>query len=423
MVKKNNQAIRAGQDGPDSSPENVNSSYQSGSCLTTRSDAGDRPHRSQLHHFAEDTTGGTSKCLQGNGDLNSSPLERVINALKQGGFEPKQSSSEKWRSQCPGHSGDGQSLNISVGEDERVLLKCFARECSLESILTPLKLKSRDLFPPKSVPKNRQARRQDEAHARKNETKKITFRDAQSMRSYLTKKHGTVAASWAYEKPDKSESFRIYRCDVVKPSKEDPAALGKEYRPFRPVEEGWAIGRPAGPLPLYRLSELAGAGQVFVVEGEKCVDVARQLGLTATTSAHGANSAHKTDWTPLSGKRVIILPDHDPAGDKYAQEVVRQLAKLEVKPAVAIVILPGLSRNGDDIEQFTQMRKDEGMTDEQIGQEVLGLAIAAVPMELDDDTDDDDEQESILRVPTQKNTEAAGKPREPEPGGSSAETG
>ena len=63
----------------------------------------------------------------------------------------------------------------------------------------------------------------------------------------------------------------------------------------------------------------------MIVEGEKCADVARSLGFTATTSAHGAKSARKTDWKPLQGRDVVILPDYDAAGEHYATEVARMV--------------------------------------------------------------------------------------------------
>jgi putative DNA primase/helicase len=96
------------------------------------------------------------------------------------------------------------------------------------------------------------------------------------------------------------------------------------------------------PRPLYALPKIVTASlevPIIVVEGEKCADAGNcYLGSIAifTTSAHGANAAHGTDWSPLSGRKVYIWPDHDPNGHKYA-ETVAKLAKQAEAKYVAIL--------------------------------------------------------------------------------------
>jgi hypothetical protein len=50
-----------------------------------------------------------------------------------------------WTARCPGHEDHKNSLKIDIGEDQRVLLKCFAG-CSTEAIVMALGLQLRDLF-------------------------------------------------------------------------------------------------------------------------------------------------------------------------------------------------------------------------------------------------------------------------------------
>ena len=60
-------------------------------------------------------------------------------------------------------------------------------------------------------------------------------------------------------------------------------------------------------------------------------------GIPATTAMSGANTAvEKTDWSPLAGKRVIIWPDNDAAGQKYAVNCASAVAKAG---ATSVVIL------------------------------------------------------------------------------------
>jgi hypothetical protein len=75
------------------------------------------------------------------------------------------------------------------------------------------------------------------------------------------------------------------------------------------------------------------------------------MGFRATTSAHGARSPGKTDWSPLAGKDVLILPDHDPEGEAYAAAVTGILLNLEPKPTVRILRLD-VPNEGDDLADW-----------------------------------------------------------------------
>lgn len=108
------------------------------------------------------------------------------------------------------------------------------------------------------------------------------------------------------------------------------------------VEPGqWVCGDPPGShdksiLPLYNLPAVLAAPKtcpVFVVEGEKAANSIIGLStakdvVVATTSAHGAQSPQRTDWSPLKDKNVILVPDNDSAGEKYVAAVGRLLAAL-----------------------------------------------------------------------------------------------
>src|SRR5262249_55320836 len=110
-------------------------------------------------------------------------------------------------------------------------------------------------------------------------------------------------------------------------------------------------------LPLYHLDEVVQASVVYVLEGEKCAEKVRALALTATTSSHGAQAPGKTDWAPLAGKTVVIIPDHDRAGEGYAAAVAGILAGLDPRPTIKILRLP-VEGEGDDVEQWLEGRPD-----------------------------------------------------------------
>lgn len=145
----------------------------------------------------------------------------------------------------------------------------------------------------------------------------------------------------------------------------------KTYRPIRWDGNEWVASDPPGQLPIYRLPDILRAirrGEtIYVVEGEECADALWRIGIPATTSAYGAKSAKKTDWSPLAGKEIIILPDNDAAGRKYAEDVVGIASKLNPPPQVKIVELPGLPASGDVVDYLeAQESKDTDTQRERI---------------------------------------------------------
>ncbi|MEO1994522.1 MAG: AAA family ATPase [Planctomycetaceae bacterium] len=90
------------------------------------------------------------------------------------------------------------------------------------------------------------------------------------------------------------------------------------------------------PRPLYRRADVAQAETVYICEGEKAVEAVNSFGLVATTSSGGSCAAAKTDWSPLGGKTVVVLPDNDKPGEQYLTEVVEQI--VQQAPSVVIKV-------------------------------------------------------------------------------------
>jgi PAS domain-containing protein len=126
-------------------------------------------------------------------------------------------------------------------------------------------------------------------------------------------KLGKPTATWCYTDNTDRPLGYVHRYDPTE---------GKQFRPVTlwrlaagGIEWRWESWPPKRPLyGLRGLAEQPNA-PVVVCEGEKAADAARKIGLAATTSAHGAGAAEKTDWTPLAGRKVHILPDNDQAGE------------------------------------------------------------------------------------------------------------
>ena len=260
------------------------------------------------------------------------PIDVVLDRLKREGFDPRKNGTG-WKVCCPAHDDQNPSLKVSEADDGKVLLHCYAG-CSFDAIIGALKIDQTELFP---------ADRNGASNGRKELPKGIfaTFPEA---RDWFGKKEGITAKTcWTYHNAAGLVVFYVQRYD--KPDGD------KKFVPIRREPNGWRIKGVDGKLPLYHLSELAVAQTVWVLEGEKCADLARGLALVATTSAHGSSGAMKSDWSPLAGKTVYLIPDNDKAGDGYALTVAGILAGLDPKPAIKVVKLP-LAKQGDDIEQW-----------------------------------------------------------------------
>ena len=179
-------------------------------------------------------------------------------------------------------------------------------------------------------------------------------------------KHGPPVGQWAYHDADGKLVALVLRFNGPDGS--------KEFRPVSLHDGRWFLKGPAMPRPLYGSPDVANAGTVYIAEGEKTADAVRSLGLVAVTSMNGALSPHKTDWTPLAGKNVVILPDNDESGQKYAAAVTAILAKLLPSPTVKIVELPGQT-DGDDLVEWIAAHGDAAEPDA-VRQELEALADA-----------------------------------------------
>jgi len=122
----------------------------------------------------------------------------------------------------------------------------------------------------------------------------------------------------------------------------------KWIRPMRPNGGACELGEPDFPdgKPLYRLHELmANPGTAcWYVEGENCADALGRLGMLATT-AGGATSDERADFSPLRGRTVTIWPDNDKPGREHAERVAAKLralgCKVETLDAAALALVKG----------------------------------------------------------------------------------
>jgi 5S rRNA maturation endonuclease (ribonuclease M5) len=122
----------------------------------------------------------------------------------------------------------------------------------------------------------------------------------------------------------------------------DGTRESKTFRPYcyRKVDGAtkWIQGTP-DLRPLYRIPEISLASTIVLTEGEGKADALAKIGIESTSAMQGANAPiEKTDWSPLYGKTVIVWPDNDDPGKKYAAAVSKHLTALGV--AVKLITPP-----------------------------------------------------------------------------------
>ena len=158
---------------------------------------------------------------------------------------------------------------------------------------------------------------------------------APSVHSYRHRQLGQPVQVWPYRHADGELAGYAARWD-----RRDG---GKEFRPL--VLEGgrWQPKGIPEPRPLYNLPELGERpdAPVLVVEGEKTSDAARELlpAYVLVTSMNGAKAPHLSDWKPLKGREVVVWPDNDFDGQRYARTVA-ELVLDEGASKARIVQLP-----------------------------------------------------------------------------------
>lgn len=290
------------------------------------------------------------------------PLQKLLSKLP-----GAKRSGKGWTDRCPAHDDGRASLSIAEGDDGRALVHCHAG-CSTDAICGAVKLRPADLFPdPSTLPTvygngRKPERRRNTVDNRSSKPTGPTFTTADAAVAELERQHGLRSSLWTYYDAEGNPCGVVVRWDHPK---------GKDIRPVALIDGRWHLCGMPQPRPLYHLPEVVEAATVYVCEGEKAADAVQALGLTSTTSAHGSQSASQSDWTPLAGKSVVILPDSDEPGRRYAEAVAAILGKLTPRPTVKIVELPGLPDKGDAVEWIAA---HEGQTPEVIRAELERLA-------------------------------------------------
>lgn len=119
--------------------------------------------------------------------------------------------------------------------------------------------------------------------------------------------------------------------------------------------EGWTLYRFDEPRALYNLNEVINhpKAQIVLVEGEKAADAGNQTtaaqngSIVFTTWSGGTNAIEKADFTPLSGRRCLLLPDNDGGGFAAMYEIAHIISNYGAR--VEFIIPEASREKGWDI--------------------------------------------------------------------------
>lgn len=258
-----------------------------------------------------------------------------------------------WLASCPlpthgqGHGDKNPSLSISDGDDGKPLFKCHSG-CDQHELFAAIR--DYGLLPD------------------------LEIRDPlASIKPLPALQAPVLEHEWVYVDEYGDPLF-------VKQRFKTSTAKGKDYRQARINKDGsksYSLG-DCRIVP-YRLPELLNAKTagraIYLVEGEKAADALVEIGAIATSAHNGSGSWPAEITQYFAGATVVMLPDNDLAGWKFARLVAAAL--IPVVKSLRIVDLP-LERPTDDAWEWVH---EYGGT----RQELAELAKQAQPITSQDD--------------------------------------
>jgi len=258
-----------------------------------------------------------------------------------------------WLASCPlpthgqGHGDKNPSLSISDGDDGKPLFKCHSG-CDQHELFAAIR--DYGLLPD------------------------LEIRDPlASIKPLPALQAPVLEHEWVYVDEYGDPLF-------VKQRFKTNTKKGKDYRQARINKDGsksYSLG-DCRIVP-YRLPELLNAKTagraIYLVEGEKAADALVEIGAIATSAHNGSGSWPAEITQYFAGATVVMLPDNDLAGWKYARLVAAAL--IPVVKSLRIADLP-LERPTDDAWEWVH---EYGGT----RQELAELAKQAQPITSQDD--------------------------------------
>ena len=179
------------------------------------------------------------------------------------------------------------------------------------------------------------------------------------------------------KRTNEPERIHVYRDDNYMPLYRKLVykdRIGDKFASFERFEDGnWVKGLGNVKQTLYNKSTVNSIDVLLFVEGEKDVDSLTSLGIPATTSG-GVTSWNVQFAQQFKNKHVIIFPDNDKQGHKFAQTVAFDTSLFA--KSVKIINLEDIPESGD-ISDWIELRIDDSKSIEDVRDELIGIIKAA----------------------------------------------
>lgn len=162
---------------------------------------------------------------------------------------------------------------------------------------------------------------------------------------------GALTATYDYLNADGELAYQVCRYDWPVDKSVNPKGHDKTFvqrSPDSSKKHGWDWSTKGMTWLPYRLPDLIEdikrGFEIFIVEGEKKVDMLRAMGVPATCNHGGAGKFPESLVQWFAGAKVVILPDNDKAGQNHANLIARRLDG--VSKSLKVLDLPGLPPKG-----------------------------------------------------------------------------
>ena len=271
----------------------------------------------------------------------------------------------KWSACCPSHDDHHQSLSIRVGDNGALLMKCHAPHgCTLASVVAAINLTMDDLFPDN----------------KRNNTNANGVR-RMSDRTFVC----------AYDYRDHANKL-VYQAVRWNPKGFNQRRVNPYYNPkiarHSETNPEYLYNLDGVERILYRLPQLLKAIRenpvrwIFVMEGEKDVDLAWKNGIVATCNPMGALKWDEKYSFVLKNCNVVVIPDEDPVDEKVGYSPGLRHAEMvcdSLRPhskTQRVLRLPGVGPKGD-FSEWWELLGSQGVSELDRRKKLAALATEA----------------------------------------------
>lgn len=242
--------------------------------------------------------------------MSQASVEQILERLKE-----VKAISHGWIALCPAHEDHNRSLKVDV-VNGRTLVKCHAG-CDQRSVITAI---GPELFNGAAKARNGNGKGADRENLEK-------------------------VAEYTYSDRNGKPVFFRDRYEWIEGGERQKGVYPRQL-------DGSRSGSAPVPYRLHRVAHAIESGeQVLLVEGEKSADALAENGFCATTTGSAES------WRPkfaehFRGARLVIWPDADEPGERYAAAAARDLAA--VVSELRVLRFPNVRQKWDAADYFEE---------------------------------------------------------------------